>query len=118
MADRAAVVVDAALWSRASRERDKVAVEQAGGRRQLIYLKVALDVLRTRLQTATSFEANAPFPITEDILARYAVAFEGARRRMRDRRCSVSLADTLQPGSSIDGTPWQPRGLDAGLLTR
>jgi predicted kinase len=77
MANRAAVVVDAALWNRASRQRYKAVVVQAGGRWQLIYLAVPLDVLRARLQLRNQrFDANAPFPITDDILARYAAAFE------------------------------------------
>jgi predicted kinase len=77
MADHAAVVVDAALWNRAARERYKAVVVQAGGRWQLIYLKVPVDVLRARLQARNQrFDANAPFPITDDILTRYAAAFE------------------------------------------
>lgn len=77
MARRVPVVVDAALWNRPSRERYKALVDQAGRRWQLIYLKVPLDVLRARLQVRNQrFDANAPFPITDDILARYATAFE------------------------------------------
>lgn len=70
-------VVDSAFWNRAARDRYKALIEQAGCRWQLVYLKTPIDVLRARLvDRARRFDANAPFPITDDILARFAAAFE------------------------------------------
>jgi predicted kinase len=71
------VVVDFSFWQRAARERYKRLVEESGGQWQLIYLKVAPEVLRERLARRNAqFDANAPFPITEAILDHYLAAFE------------------------------------------
>jgi predicted kinase len=77
MTRRAPVVVDSAFWNRADRDEHKALIEQAGCRWRLVYLKTPLDVLRARLHDRNQrLDANAPFPITEDILVRYAAAFE------------------------------------------
>jgi len=77
MARRVPAVVDSAFWNRASRDRYRGLVEHAGCRSQLVYLKVPLEVIRARLAERNQrLEANAPFPITDDILARFAAGFE------------------------------------------
>jgi predicted kinase len=71
------VVVDFSFWQRATRDRYKQLVEEAGGRWQLVYLKVEVSVLRQRLaERSRRFDANAAFPITDDILATYLIGFE------------------------------------------
>ena len=71
------VVVDSSLWQRVRREELKRLVERAGGRWRLVYLKASEAVLRARLaQRAERFDANAAFPITNEILTRYLIAFE------------------------------------------
>lgn len=71
------VVVDLSFWRRATREEYKRLVERAGARWRLVYLKVDPAVLRRRLaERARRFDANAAFPITEDILAAYLAGFE------------------------------------------
>jgi predicted kinase len=77
MARRVPAVVDSAFWNRAARERYKALVEQAGCRSQLIYLKTPLALVQARLAVRNQrLEANAPFLITDDILARFAAGFE------------------------------------------
>ena len=71
------VVVDSSLWQRERRDEVKRLVERAGGRWRLVYLKTSETVLRERLaQRAERFDANAAFPITDEILARFLGAFE------------------------------------------
>lgn len=77
MARRAPVVVDSAFWSRADRDHHKALVEQAGCRWQIVYMQTPLALVRTRLsQRNFRFDANAPYAITDDVLTRYAAAFE------------------------------------------
>jgi predicted kinase len=77
MARRTPAVVDSAFWNRASRDRYRALVEQAGCRPQIVYLKLPLDVIRARLAGRSQrFDANAPFPIDDDLLARFAAGFE------------------------------------------
>lgn len=74
------VVVDFSFWQRADRLRYQGLVLAAGGRCDLIYLKVDADTLRQRLSARrTRFDANAAFPITDEILDRYIAAFEEPR---------------------------------------
>lgn len=75
------VVVDLSFWQRASRDEYKQLIEAAGGRWRLVYLKVRPDVLRLRLarRAAERFDANAAFPITDDLLADYLAGFEEPR---------------------------------------
>lgn len=127
MVDRVAVVVDAALWKPRLAPALQAVVEQTGGRWQLVYLKVPLDVLRSRLQVRNQrFDAKAPFPITDDILARYVTAFEepvdeGAIVAVRDgeRCCDSFVSNALivaarSPelhylhGASSPGSRWTP----------
>jgi predicted kinase len=77
MARRTPAVVDSAFWNRADRDRHKVLVEQAGCRWQIVYMQTPLELVRNRLsQRNFRFDANAPYAITDDILTRYAAAFE------------------------------------------
>ena len=71
------VVVDFSFWQRASRERYKQLIADAGGTWRLVYLKVDPALLRQRLASRTGrFDANAAFPITEDMLTSYLATFE------------------------------------------
>lgn len=71
------VVVDLSFWQRAGRDEYKQLIEAAGGRWRLVYLKVPPDVLRSRLaRRAERFDANAAFPITDDLLADFLAGFE------------------------------------------
>jgi predicted kinase len=71
------VVVDFTFWQRARRERYKQLIIDAGGTWRLVYLRVDPALLRRRLAHRTGrFDANAAFPITEDILASYLASFE------------------------------------------
>lgn len=71
------VVVDFSFWQRASRQEYKRLVESAGARWRLVYLQVEPDVLRRRLaERAVRFDANAAFPITEEVLTGFLAGFE------------------------------------------
>lgn len=52
-------------------------INDAGGRRRLIYLKAPPELLARRLSLrADRFDANAAFPITDEQLIGYIAAFE------------------------------------------
>lgn len=71
------VVVDLSFWRRADRERYKAVVEAAGARWRLVWLRVEREELRRRLaRRAERFDANAAFPITDDVLDRFLAGFE------------------------------------------
>lgn len=71
------VVVDFSFWQRQRRNEYKQLIERHGGVWELIYLKVPPDELRQRLLIRSErFDANAAFPITEDVLAQYLTGFE------------------------------------------
>jgi len=71
------VVVDFSFWQRAARDRYKRLIEDAGGSWRLIYLKADLVLLHRRLQDRSRrFDANAAFPITDELLASYVAGFE------------------------------------------
>lgn len=71
------VVVDFSFWQRARRDLYKALVEHVGGRWRLIYLKVDPDEVRRRLkERSTRFDANAAFPVTEQVLEQYLATFE------------------------------------------
>ncbi|MCM3595072.1 ATP-binding protein [Metabacillus idriensis] len=70
-------VVDFSFWQRARRNQYKQIIEAAGGKWKLIYLKVHPDELRKRLKIRSQrFDANAAFPITEEILLSFLNGFE------------------------------------------
>lgn len=71
------VVIDFSFWQRERRQLYKSLIEEWGGRWQLIYLKASPQLLRERLeQRSWRFDANAAFPITEEILSAYLSGFE------------------------------------------
>ena len=71
------VVVDFSFWQRARREHCKRLIEDVGGRRRLLYLKVDPALLRQRLdERSRRSDANAAFPITQDLLTSYLAGFE------------------------------------------
>jgi predicted kinase len=71
------VVVDFSFWERAARDRYKRLVDGAGGRWELVYLKVGPEQLRERLAARRGrFDANAAFPITDALLERFMAAFQ------------------------------------------
>ncbi|MDR0136608.1 ATP-binding protein [Metabacillus idriensis] len=71
------VVVDFSFWQRSRRNQYKQLIEAAGGKWKLIYLKVHPYELRKRLKIRSQrFDANAAFPITEEILLSYLNGFE------------------------------------------
>lgn len=71
------IVVDSSFWRRSVRDEYKQMIENAGGKWRLIYLKVEPDVLRERLKIRSErFDANAAFPITEEILTTFLNDFE------------------------------------------
>ncbi len=87
------VVVDFSLWQRVSRDRYKRLVESNGGTWRLIHLKVDPAVLRQRLDgRAARFDANAAFPITQDILAAYLDGFEEPQGEGEDVKPSGNLS--------------------------
>jgi predicted kinase len=71
------IIVDSSFWQQSRRDQYKRLVEQAGGRWRLIYLQADPELLRRRLTArAARFDANAAFPITDDLLAQYLDNFE------------------------------------------
>lgn len=77
IAQRRNVVIDSSFWQRSTRQVYKDLIEQAGARWRLVYLKADRTLLRQRLQTrAERFDANAAFPITDELLDRYVRGFE------------------------------------------
>lgn len=71
------VDLDFSFWQRATRDHYKQLIENAGGRWRLVYLKVDPALLRQRLDLRSErFDANAAFPITDDILNAYVSGFE------------------------------------------
>jgi len=70
-------VIDFSFWQREKRDKYKQLIENAGGQWKLIYMKASPDVLRERLKKRSErFDANAAFPITNDILNAYLHGFE------------------------------------------
>lgn len=75
--DEKNVVIDFSFWQRARRDKYKQLIEEAGGQWKLVYLKVSHGVLRKRLDERNKrFDANAAFPITENILTSFLNGFE------------------------------------------
>jgi predicted kinase len=71
------VVIDNSFWKRETRDQYKGLIESCGRRWLLLYLKVAPSVLRARLlQRRKRFDANAAFPIEDDLLNSYLKSFQ------------------------------------------
>ncbi|NOU77734.1 AAA family ATPase [Paenibacillus sp. LMG 31459] len=75
--DNRHVVIDFSFWQRQKRAEYKQLIKHLGGEWALIHLKVHPDDLRQRLLIRSGrFDANAAFPITEEILTRFLSGFE------------------------------------------
>ena len=71
------VVVDNSFWNRATRDRYKQLIESHQRPWMLIYLKVPPEILRTRLLARQNrFDANAAFPIGDELLNKYLESFQ------------------------------------------
>jgi predicted kinase len=71
------VVIDSAFSQWSSRADYTELVERAGARRRLVYLQADEALLRRRLRArAERFDANAAFPITDELLDHYLRVFE------------------------------------------
>lgn len=69
--------MDFSFWQRSKRTKYKNLIEKGGGKWKLIYLKVHPNDLRKRLKTRSQrFDANAAFPITEEMLTFFLNGFE------------------------------------------
>lgn len=80
LAERRDVVLDLSFWQRSTRDDYKKLIEGVGGRWKLIHLALDPVVLRRRLaERAQRFDANAAFPITDELLTRYLAGFEVPR---------------------------------------
>jgi predicted kinase len=77
VAEGSNVVIDSSFWQRSRRQEYKELIEQAGARWRLIYLEIDPALLRQRLRArAERFDANAAFPVTDELLTHYLRAFE------------------------------------------
>lgn len=71
------VVIDFSFWQKRKRDDYKELIEEAGGEWKLIYVKVSPEIIRKRLEIRNKrFDANAAFPITDEILTSYLNGFE------------------------------------------
>jgi len=77
LAERQAVVVDSAFWSRAHRQDFSQMIATGGGRSRIVYLKAAKDLLQARLAGRQHrFDANAALPIDTAQLDAFMASFE------------------------------------------
>ena len=71
------VVVDNSFWNRESRDSYKRLANTFSRPWTLLYLKVSDEVLRARLlERRSRFDANAAFPISDDLLTNYLESFQ------------------------------------------
>jgi len=71
------VVIDSSFWQKSRREEYKLFIKSLGATVTLVYLKAPLEVLKNRLEKRNkTFNANAPYVITDEILNTYWNAFE------------------------------------------
>lgn len=71
------LVIDYSFWKRSNREKYKALVESYGAECGIIFLKVNYETLKGRLKTrSTRFDANASFPVTDEILEQYYTGFQ------------------------------------------
>lgn len=72
-----ATVLDLSFWNKAERARVARLIAAHGGHHQIVYLKVAEEVLKDRLKERSKrFDANAAFTITDDIFNAYFTGFQ------------------------------------------
>lgn len=93
-------------------------MEAAGGTWRLIYLNVDVAELRRRLRERNSrFDANAAFPITDELLDKYLDSFEEPQgegeelvQHGGDRlpiRSTITAGSTTMRYMTGHGNPWQ-----------
>ena len=71
------VVVDNSFWKKETRDQYKQLIESHQRPWLLIYLKVSPEILRARLLARqTRFDANAAFPIGDELLNKYLESFQ------------------------------------------
>jgi len=71
------VVIDNSFWKKETRDRYKQLIESHQRPWLLIYLKVPPEILRARLLARqTRFDANAAFPIDDELLNKYLESFQ------------------------------------------
>jgi predicted kinase len=72
-----AVVVDFSFWQRSRRDAYRQLIEQEARPSVLLYLKASKPLLLERLEKRRArFDANAAFPIDDEMLERYIAGFE------------------------------------------
>jgi predicted kinase len=77
MKRRQAAVIDFSFWQRSRRGAYRQLIEREARPWVLLYLKVGKPLLRERLEKRKArFDANAAFPIDEELLDRYIAGFE------------------------------------------
>lgn len=75
--DHKQVVIDFSFWQRSKRNEYKQLIEDSGGKWKFFYMKIHPNDLRERLKIRSQrFDANAAFPITEEILTSFLNGFE------------------------------------------
>jgi predicted kinase len=71
------LVIDYSFWKSSNREKYKALIESYGVECIILFLKVDYKTLKSRLKTRSSrFDANASFPITDEILDQYYTGFQ------------------------------------------
>jgi predicted kinase len=77
MSRQQAVVIDFSFWQRSRRDSYRQLIEQAGRAHLLLYLPASRPQLLARLQKRRErFDANAAFPIEDELLDPYLRGFE------------------------------------------
>jgi predicted kinase len=71
------LVIDYSFWKRSNREKYKALIESYGVECIILFFKVDYEILKSRLKNRSSrFDANAAFPITDEILDQYYTGFQ------------------------------------------
>jgi len=71
------LVIDFSFWSRASRDKYRRLILEAGGTPELVYMKADKEVLRKRLELRNqTIHANSPYVITAEILDHHYNGFQ------------------------------------------
>jgi predicted kinase len=71
------LVIDYSFWKRSNREKYRALIESYGVECIILFLKVDYGTLKSRLKNRSSrFDANAAFPVTDEILDQYYTGFQ------------------------------------------
>ncbi|MBS0409568.1 MAG: ATP-binding protein [Proteobacteria bacterium] len=77
LAKRTPMVIDSAFWNRAARDGYRELAARFDCQCRVLHLKAEPALLRERLKVrAERFDANAAFPVTDEILDRFLKGFE------------------------------------------